>query len=87
MGVKKYSCVCKHTGCREVFNSRMQRIRHDRKCSKPIDEVVENSPYTKIDQVGYLCKKCNAVIKHRNFRWHENKCKIKITTDRIDKMH
>ena len=67
---KKKTYACQNENCKEVFNNRMARSRHKKKClfAPPTSKPVAKSKQFiyREESKSYICKKCSVEIKHRN---------------------
>ena len=55
---------CRKEGCGELFNPRVQRLRHENICTK---QLIEKEALVEKTETGSnVCKMCNKIIKHRN---------------------
>ena len=60
----KCQCFCRNQNCRKVFNSRTQRLRHEKQCPNPKKEITET--FRKVSNNANECKKCSKQITPRN---------------------
>ena len=67
--------ACRKRSCRETFKTYEQRKRHEVKCSKS-SESAAHIKFDKLDNGGFVCRNCMAVIsQNNNLKRHEKSCR------------